>query len=107
VRVLGPSLAAYGITNALKDPEVDIRDSNGTSLAINNNWHTRGEALVCPCPSQQAEIQATGLAPSNDQESAVIVTLPVGNYTAVAKGFDFFEPSPTAGVAVVEVYNLR
>jgi hypothetical protein len=91
----------------LKDPEVDIRESNGASVALNNNWKLRGEALVCPCPSQQAEIEATGLAPSDYYESAVIVTLPAGSYTAIAKANDFFEPTPLSGVAVVEVYNLR
>jgi hypothetical protein len=108
VRVLGPSLTAFGITNPLKNPEVNIRDANGTSLAYNNDWKTRGENIVCPCASQQAEIEATGLQPSNGSESAVIVTLPVGNHTAVANGSNYFgNGADTTGVAVVEVYNLR
>jgi len=101
VRVLGPSLTAFGITKPLKDPLVDIRDSNGTRIALNDDWKYRAGNVI----PQQDEIEATGLQPSNDSESAVIVTLPVGNYTAIAQSFGT-EPDKT-GVAVVEVYNLR
>ena len=100
-RVLGPSLAAFGITHPLQDPYVDIRDSNGTRIAFNDDWKVR-EGNVIP---QQDEIEATGLQPANDPESAVIVTLPVGNYTAIAASFGLAEDK--TGVAIIEVYNLR
>jgi len=102
VRVLGPSLAAFGVTKPLEDPLVDIRDSNGTRIAFNDDWKVR-EGNIIP---QQDEIEATGLQPSNDTECAVIVTLPVGNFTAIASSFGGAGTDRT-GVAVVEVYNLR
>jgi hypothetical protein len=101
VRVLGPSLTAFGVTNPLEDPYVDIRDSNGTRIAFNDDWKVR-QGNVIP---QQDEIEATGLQPSNDTESAVIVTLPAGNYTAITASFGTAENK--TGVAVIEVYNLR
>jgi sugar lactone lactonase YvrE len=101
VRVLGPSLAAFGIAEPLEDPLVDIRDSNGTRVAFNDDWKVR-EGNIIP---QQDEIEATGLQPSNDTECAVIVTLPVGNFTAIAQSFG--AAVDKTGVAVVEVYNLR
>jgi hypothetical protein len=101
VRVLGPSLAAFGVTNALPDPYVDIRDSNGARLAFNDDWKVR-EGNLFP---QQDEIEATGLQPSNDTESAVLVTLPTGNYTAITASFGAVDVK--TGVAVIEVYNLR
>ena len=45
--------------------------------------------------------QATGLAPTNDLESAILVTLPPGNYTAIVQG-----KNDTSGVGLVEVYDL-
>ena len=101
VRVLGPSLTAFGITNALPDPYVDIRDSNGTRVAFNDDWQVREGNII----SQQAEIEATGIPPSDDLESAVIVTLPVGNYTAITSSFG--TAAVQTGVAIIEVYNLR
>lgn len=101
VRVLGPSLAAFGITNPLEDPYVDIRDSNGTRQAFNDDWKVRQGNVI----SQQDEIEATGIPPSNDTESAVIVTLPTGNYTAIAASFG--TANVKTGVAIIEVYNLR
>src|SRR5438309_11806140 len=73
VRAIGPSLASFGISGVLADPTVTIFDSNHAIIATNDNWKS----------NQQAEIQATGLAPQNDFESAVIVTLPPGAYTAI------------------------
>jgi hypothetical protein len=102
VRVLGPSLAAFGIAEPLEDPVVDIRDSNGTRIAFNDDWKVR-EGNIIP---QQDEIEATGLQPSNDTECAVIVTLPVGNFTAIAGSFGG-TVTDRSGVAVIEIYNLR
>jgi sugar lactone lactonase YvrE len=101
VRVLGPSLSAFGIPNPLEDPYVDIRDSNGTRQAFNDDWKVRQGNII----PQQAEIEATGLQPSNDTESAVLVTLPVGNYTAITASFGTAQNK--TGVAVIEIYNLR
>jgi hypothetical protein len=92
VRAIGPSLASAGIGNALSDTLLSLRDGNGTELASNDDWKN----------TQLAEIQATGIPPSNDRESAILTTLPNGNYTAVLSGYQ-----GATGVALVEVYNLQ
>src|SRR5205807_2478074 len=92
VRAIGPSLAQYGITNPLADPTLELHNGNGAVIAFNDNWKD----------SQQAEIEATGLAPSNDAESAIVQTLAPGNYTAIVRGVN-----NTIGVALAEVYGLN
>jgi hypothetical protein len=92
VRAIGPSLTQHGITNALADPTLELHDHNGTLLAFNDNWKD----------TQQGEIIATGLAPTNDKESAIVRTLAPGNYTAIVRG-----RNNTIGVALVEVYGLN
>jgi hypothetical protein len=92
VRAIGPSLAQHGITNPLLDPTLELHNGNGAVIAFNDNWKD----------TQQAQIQATGLAPTNDSESAILRTLPPGNYTAVVRG-----KNNTIGVALVEVYGLN
>lgn len=91
VRGIGPSLSSAGISGALPDPRLELRNSSGTVIASNDNWKD----------SQQAEIEATGLSPSNDLESALLATIRAGNYTAILRGRD-----DSTGVAVVEAYNL-
>jgi hypothetical protein len=91
VRALGPSLAQFGISNALSDPTLELRDSNGALVASNDNWKE----------ADQAAVQATGLAPPNDLESAIVKTLPPGRYTAIVAG------KSGSGVGLVEVYNLQ
>ncbi len=91
VRALGPSLAA-AVQGALSDPSVELRNSRGELVASNDNWKS----------SQQADIQATGLAPAADGDAAVIATLPPGAYTAIVRGV-----GGAVGVALVEAYDLQ
>jgi len=66
VRGLGPTLTQFGVSGALADPEITLFDGNGNVVYSNNNWKD----------TQPAAIQLSGLAPSNDLESAIIITLP-------------------------------
>jgi hypothetical protein len=91
-RAMGPSLAGVGIQNAMSDPQLDLFDGNGASVLSNNNWKD----------SQQAAIVSTGLAPGNDLESAIVIDLGPGNYTAVVSGVN-----GATGVALVEAYHLQ
>ena len=93
VRALGPSIP---VTDALADPTLELHNESGTTIASNDNWKTRPDGS-----SQQAEIEATTLPPTNDLESAFVQTLPPGNYTAIVRG-----KNSTTGVGLVEVYNL-
>jgi hypothetical protein len=94
VRGLGPSVPVAG---ALGDPTLELRDSSGTLVGSNDNWKTRPDGS-----SQQAEIEATTIQPTNDLESALVQTLPAGSYTAIVRG-----KSNTTGVGLVEAYNLQ
>ena len=94
VRALGPSIP---VGNALLDPSLELRDGSGALLASNDNWKARPDGS-----SQQAEIEATAIPPTNDLESALLQTLPAGNYTAIVRGH-----GNTTGVGLIEAYNLQ
>jgi hypothetical protein len=97
VRAMGPSLTAFGVAGALQDPTLELRSADGALIATNDNWKTRSDG-----GSQQALITSTGLAPSDDRESAIYARLPAGHYTTIVRG-----AGSTTGVAIVEVYNLQ
>ena len=92
VRAIGPSLSTAGISHPLADPELELYDGNGSLIFRNDNWRS----------DQEAEIVQSGMAPSAEQEAAIIATLPAGNYSAVARGVGGSE-----GVALVEIFALE
>jgi pectin methylesterase-like acyl-CoA thioesterase len=93
VRAIGPSLGASGLANALADPTLEIHGGAADDLiAANDNWQDD--------PGSAAELVAAGMAPGDESESATIVTLPPGQYTAVISGKD-----GATGTALVEVYD--
>jgi len=92
IRGIGPSL---GITGKLSDPTLELRQG-GTPLAANDNWKTKPDGS-----SQQGEIEATTIPPTNDSESAIVITLNPGTYTATLSG-----KNGGTGIGVVEVYDL-
>jgi hypothetical protein len=93
LRAIGPSLTQFGVSNALADPVLELHGPGTFVTIINNNWKED--------PAQETLIQATGIPPSNDLESAIDATLSPGNYTAIVRGLN-----DTSGVGVVEVYDL-
>jgi hypothetical protein len=92
VRAIGPSLANSGVTGALSDPMVELRDASGNLVDSNDNWGSHPKA---------AQIQAEGLAPTQPAESALQVTLSPGSYTAVVTGVN-----GATGIGLVEIYDL-
>jgi hypothetical protein len=76
LRAIGPSLAQFGVPNVLADPVMELHGPAGFTTIINDNWRD----------TQEAEIIATGLAPTNNLESAIVVTLNPGAYTAIVRG---------------------
>jgi hypothetical protein len=94
---IGPSLTAFGITNALPDTTLQLRNQNGTILIENDNWKVRSDGS-----SQQAELEATSLQPTNDLEAALIATIQPGQYTAQVRG-----KGQASGIGVVQVYFLQ
>jgi hypothetical protein len=89
VRARGPSLAPFGISNFLANPVLQLF-SGQTQIALNDNWQQAANA---------ADIQARGFAPTNAFESAILVTLTPGAYTAIVTG-----AGGTTGVGIVEVF---
>jgi len=93
VRALGPSLGSSGVSGALSDPTLTIYDSSGSAIATNDNWQDNTNAI---------DIQKNGLAPPNPSESALVLHLPAGAYTAIVRG-----ANGGTGVALAEVYTLH
>lgn len=91
IRGLGPSLTAFGIPNPLGNPILSLYDQTATLVATNDNWKD----------TQQAKIQATGLAPPNDLEPAILATLAPGAYTAFLQG-----KGATTGIGLAEIYDV-
>lgn len=89
IRAIGPSLP---VAASLADPTLELHDADGATIVSNDNWRD----------SQEAEIEATGLAPGDDAESAILSTLVPGAYTAIVRG-----TGDTTGVALVEAYGLN
>jgi hypothetical protein len=92
IRGIGPSLTRYDIVNVLEDPVLELHGPGDFATMINDDWRD----------TQEAEIQATGIPPTDDREPAIIVTLAPGAYTVILTG-----KAETPGVALVEVYDLN
>lgn len=92
LRAIGPSLARFGVSGAMRDPAIELHGSNGATIATNDNW---------AASTQANEIVASGLAPSDAREAALIATLLPGSYTAIVRGVN-----NTTGIALVEGYEI-
>ncbi len=89
LRALGPSLS-LGNTGALANPVLELHQPDG-SVVTNDNWKD----------TQKAAINATGIPPTNDLESAIVAMLDPGLYTAIVRG-----KNDGTGVGLVEIYDL-
>jgi hypothetical protein len=94
VRAMGPSLGQFGISNPLGNPTLRLFDSNGQLVGTNDNWQDDS--------AQAAQLQALSLAPQNPSESALVATLPPGQYTAVVAG-----QGGGTGIGLIEVYAIQ
>jgi len=90
LRAIGPWLSG-SVPNALTDPLLELHGPPGFVTIINNNWRD----------TQEDEIEATGIPPTNDFESAILASLTPGNYTGIVRG-----NGNAAGVGLIEVYDL-
>lgn len=91
VRAIGPELTGFGVSNALQDTTLELRDVNAALVDANDDWKA----------SNRQAIEATGAPPKDDRESAILRTLSPGNYTALVRGKD-----TATGVGLVEIYRL-
>lgn len=121
IRVLGPSLgrAPFNVSGAMYDPEMALYDGAGGLLLKNDDWSS-GTTVGSPSPINdfsplvksysEQQIAATGYAPANRREPAVMLDLPPGNYSVIAQPFERTSdanPEPAQpGVAIIEVYEI-
>lgn len=93
IRVKGPTLSLAGVplSGRMMDPMVELHDGNGALMSQNDSWRS----------TQEAEIEASSIAPTDDREPAIVATLTPGNYTAIVRG-----ANDTTGIALVEMYDL-
>jgi hypothetical protein len=88
---VGPSLASFGVPAPLADPTLFLFDHTGALIAANDNWKD----------TQQAQIQTTGLAPPNNLDAAILITLSPGAYTVFLQG-----KAMATGNGLAEVYDV-
>jgi hypothetical protein len=91
LRGIGPSLSDFGVPDVLADPLLELHDGNGALIQANNDWRQ----------TQEVALQDTGLAPTDNLESAILISVSPGNYTAILKGAD-----GGIGNGLIEVYKL-
>jgi hypothetical protein len=91
IRGIGPSLQGK-VPNPLANPILELHDSNGATLELNDNWKDS---------PNRTEIEATGIPPSHDLESAILRSVSPAGYTAILRG------QTSTGIAVVEIYNIK
>ena len=101
IRAIGPELGQYGVPSPLANPTLELHDHTGALIGLNDNWQTTIIGGIITT-NQVTAIQNSGYSPANPFESAIIATLPPGNYTAVLRGYH-----SGTGVALVEVYDLQ
>jgi hypothetical protein len=94
VRGIGPSLSEIGLSPVLADPRLELHDSNGTLLVLNDNWQDDSASAT--------QLVALGLAPQNPNESGIYTSLPPGSFTAILSG-----TNSGTGIGLVEIYNVH
>lgn len=92
IRGMGPSMGSLGVPGVINDPVLRLFGSNGSPLAVNDNWQD----------TQRAEIEATGIPPQDLREAAIIATLLPGAYTASVS-----DANANTGVGLIEIYDLN
>jgi hypothetical protein len=94
LRAIGPSLSAFNVPQPMQDPTLELRNRDGDLVASNDDWETS---------PQKAELESTGLQPSDSRESAIVMTnFEPGPYTAIVRG-----KNNTTGVGLVEIYDVQ
>src|SRR4029453_4954503 len=100
IRAIGPELIPFGIPDPLADPTLEVHDGTGALIASNDNWGTTIIGGIITT-DQVAAIRASGYAPTNVMESAMIVSLPPWNHNRIVRGIN-----STMGVGLVDLYDL-
>jgi hypothetical protein len=95
LRGMGPSMQSGGVPvdGRLMDPQLELRNAAGDLIYANDDW------VNSP---QKDEISRTGIPPPSDKESAIVISLSPGSYTALIRG-----TNQTGGIGLVEIYDLQ
>lgn len=98
VRAAGPSLASFGVNNALANPRLEMRDASGTIVATNDDWESGNDRAAVVAASA-----AAGAFPfaAGSQDAALLTTLLPGNYTVIIEGV-----GGSSGVTLAEIYEV-
>jgi outer membrane protein assembly factor BamB len=96
IRGIGPGLnTTFGLTGFLANPTLNLYDAGGNLLFSNTGWG--GTATL-----SNAFVSVGAFAlPGGSADSALLVTLPPGNYSAQVSGVN-----RTTGVGLVEIYEM-
>jgi sugar lactone lactonase YvrE len=97
IRAVGPSLAAFGLTNLLADPTFDLFDAQSRRIATNDNWSGTPELLRA-----SAQVGAFHLTSAASKDAALLMPLSPGNYTVQIRSAD----SSSTGTALIEIYEV-
>jgi hypothetical protein len=97
IRALGPALGAFGVTGTMPDPQVTLRALGSTSALAT----AQGSAGAGDLSAVAASVGAFQIASATSADSAIVVTLPPGGYTANVSSV-----SGAAGNVLVEVYEV-
>lgn len=112
IRGQGPSLARQGVSGAMDDPYLELYNSTGDRVMVNDDWafFDAGSGLDDFQPLvfsySETQISAAKMAPANRREPCIMVDLVPGIYTAFLKPFQSSTTVGTPGVALVEVYEI-
>ena len=87
---MGPSLASFDVPAPLADPTLNLFDNTGALIAANDNWR-----------HAKAQIQATGLAPPNTLDAAILITLSPGAHTVFLQG-----KAMASGIGLAQIYDV-
>lgn len=95
IRGIGPTLSGFGVTGALADPQLALY-SGSALVRQNDNWSNASDVTAA------SSLAGAFPLPANSKDSALVLALNPGAYTAQVSGVN-----STTGVALVEVYELE
>ena len=98
IRAVGPTLSEFNVGDTLPDPFLTLTTASGVPVASNDNWGSVGSGSQITAAT--AAVGAFAL-PAASKDSALLIILAPGNYTALISGVN-----DVTGVAIIEVYEM-
>jgi hypothetical protein len=100
IRASGPALAPFGVTGTISNPELQLYNlQTGTGVLVASNSAWGGDPVIV---AAAASAGAFAWTDPTSADSALLITLPPGPYTAEVLG-----GNGSSGVALVEVYEVQ